>query len=167
MADTEGPSPASADSLLTVHATCVAIDGHGVLLRGPGGAGKSDLALRLIDGGAVLVADDVTRLRPGSGGVAACAPPACPGRIALRGLGVLTVPHVADAPVRLVVDLVPNLHARGADADRFDVATTRLGGAEVPVLQLDPFEAVTPAKIRLWLRQPRQSFGTGRAHAPT
>ena len=41
-----------------MHATCVAIDGVGVLIRGASGAGKSDLALRLIDGGAALVGDD-------------------------------------------------------------------------------------------------------------
>ncbi|RME65602.1 MAG: aldolase, partial [Alphaproteobacteria bacterium] len=43
-----------------VHGTCVAIDGAGVLILGPSGAGKSDFALRLIDEGAVLVADDYT-----------------------------------------------------------------------------------------------------------
>ena len=37
---------------LLVHATAVAIDGRAVLLRGPSGSGKSDLALRLIDAGA-------------------------------------------------------------------------------------------------------------------
>ncbi|MEC8006219.1 MAG: serine/threonine protein kinase, partial [Pseudomonadota bacterium] len=45
-----------------VHGTCVAIDGAGVLLRGPSGSGKSDLALRLIDGGATLVGDDQLEL---------------------------------------------------------------------------------------------------------
>ena len=44
--------------MVTVHATCIAIDGHGILLRGPAGSGKSDLALRAIDRGARLVADD-------------------------------------------------------------------------------------------------------------
>ena len=43
---------------ILVHATAVAIEGEAVLLRGASGAGKSDLALRLIDGGARLVADD-------------------------------------------------------------------------------------------------------------
>ena len=41
-----------------VRGTCVAIDGSGVLLRGRSGAGKSDLALRLLSTGARLVADD-------------------------------------------------------------------------------------------------------------
>ena len=46
----------------TIHATCVAIEGRGVLIVGPSGSGKSDLALRLIDRGAALVADDYTDL---------------------------------------------------------------------------------------------------------
>jgi len=41
-----------------LHASCVSIDGKGILLLGPSGSGKSDLSLRLIDGGATLVADD-------------------------------------------------------------------------------------------------------------
>src|SRR3546814_10156556 len=51
-----------APAMQTVHATTVALDGTGVLLRGPAGSGKSDLALRLIDQGARLVADDRTAL---------------------------------------------------------------------------------------------------------
>ena len=43
---------------MLVHGTCVELFGLGVLLRGPSGCGKSDLALRLIDDGARLVADD-------------------------------------------------------------------------------------------------------------
>ena len=38
---------------VNIHATCVAVGPHGVLLLGKSGAGKSDLALRLIDGGAM------------------------------------------------------------------------------------------------------------------
>ena len=41
-----------------LHATAIAINGAGVLLLGPSGSGKSDLALRLIDRGAVLISDD-------------------------------------------------------------------------------------------------------------
>ena len=41
-----------------VHATCVVVEGVGLLLRGPSGSGKSDLALRLIELGWRLVADE-------------------------------------------------------------------------------------------------------------
>ena len=36
-----------------IHATAVAVDGLGILLTGPSGSGKSDLALRIIDRGGV------------------------------------------------------------------------------------------------------------------
>ncbi|MEY3906493.1 MAG: hypothetical protein RIR59_1316, partial [Pseudomonadota bacterium] len=41
-----------------LHGTCIAIKDQGVLILGASGAGKSDLALRLIDRGAALVGDD-------------------------------------------------------------------------------------------------------------
>ncbi|MGH2931204.1 MAG: HPr kinase/phosphorylase, partial [Solirubrobacteraceae bacterium] len=59
---------------MMVHATCVACDGRAVLLCGPSGSGKSDLALRLIDGGAHLVADDQVVLRAERGAIVASAP---------------------------------------------------------------------------------------------
>lgn len=72
----------------TVHATTIAIDGAGVLLRGPSASGKSDLALRLIDDGARLVADDRTVLALRDGIVEASAPPSIRGKIEVRGLGI-------------------------------------------------------------------------------
>ena len=45
-----------------LHATCIAWQGRGVLIRGPSGSGKSALALGLMAHGAVLVADDRVKL---------------------------------------------------------------------------------------------------------
>src|SRR3546814_14236208 len=72
----------------TVHATTVALDGTGVLLRGPAGSGKSDLALRLIDQGARLVADDRTALALEGGRIIARAPETIAGRTEVRGLEI-------------------------------------------------------------------------------
>ena len=44
----------------TVHSTSVVIEDSGVLIIGKSGSGKSDLALRLIDSGAMLISDDIT-----------------------------------------------------------------------------------------------------------
>ena len=60
--------------MIRVHGTSVALDGEGVLLRGPSGCGKSDLALRLIDQGARLVADDQTELSLDGGDISMTAP---------------------------------------------------------------------------------------------
>ena len=138
--------------MLRLHATCIAIDGRGVLLRGASGAGKSDLALRLIDQGADLVADDQVDLFDVDGRLTAAAPAAIAGRMEVRGIGVIPMPYLANAEVVLLVDLVP------PDAvERMpEPSLHRLGRFDVPALALAPFEASAAAKIRLAVRrQPR------------
>lgn len=89
----------------TLHASCVAVDGRGLLILGPSGAGKSALALRLMALGAGLVADDRTEIALGPDGVIARCPPALRGLIEARGLGILNAPWVSEVPLALVVDL--------------------------------------------------------------
>ncbi len=96
--------PASGASA-TLHATCVAFQGHGVVIAGASGAGKSDLALRLIALGADLVSDDRTRITRVDGALQAHAPAVMAGVIEARGVGLLRAPGVAQARVRLLVDL--------------------------------------------------------------
>src|ERR1700761_105313 len=91
--------------MVTVHATCIAIDGHGILLRGPSGSGKSDLALRAIDGGAQLVADDQVALTRHGENVIASAPSSLHGLIEIRGLGIMRMDAAAEARVMLVADM--------------------------------------------------------------
>lgn len=127
------------------------------MLRGPSGSGKSDLALRLIDGGAVLVADDQVRLSPGDGDEAgrlvATAPPAIAGLIEVRGLGPMPAPSVASAPVALVVDLKP-----GEEIERLPgPASCAYLGCRLPLLSLDPFHASAPAALRLAVAALRRS----------
>jgi serine kinase of HPr protein (carbohydrate metabolism regulator) len=132
----------------TVHATTIAIDGAGVLLRGPSASGKSDLALRLIDRGARLVADDRTVLARQGAAVQASAPRAIEGKIEVRGLGIVRLPDAAPATLRLVVDLV-----RPGEIERMPAsASAALLGVSLPVLHLDPFEASAVAKVRLAAR---------------
>ncbi len=128
-----------------VHATCVAVGGLAVLLRGPSGAGKSDLALRLIDGGAVLVADDQVLLRAAAGRLTAHPAPGLVGLLEVRGLGIVSLPYAAMAPVALVVDLVGP-----AAIERLpEPAAAALLGCAVPRLELDPWPAAAAAKVRL------------------
>mgnify|MGYP001404388538 CR=1 FL=1 len=82
----------------------MARDGAAVLVLGPPGSGKSDLALRLIGRGFTLVADDQVLLD----GRAVRAPEALRGMLEVRGLGIFERLAVADdAALALVVDLVP------------------------------------------------------------
>jgi HPr kinase/phosphorylase len=138
--------------MTTVHATCVAVDGTGVLLRGASGAGKSDLALRLIDAGAVLVSDDYTRLEALDGALMASAPETIRGLLEVRGLGVVRVPCQAAAPLGLIVDLVaPETVERLPEPEAEAVA----GGIAVRRVRLAPFEASAAAKVRLAVRDGR------------
>jgi len=136
-------------SATQIHATCVEVAGAGVLLIGAPGTGKSDLALRLIDEGARLVADDRTDLLRREGDLFASAPETIAGRIEVRGLGIMAVPTVARARVRLAVELVgPAAVERLPDPRRRDFL-----GVSVPLLALDPFAASSAAKVRLAARQ--------------
>jgi len=135
------------DSAL-VHASCVAIDGAGVLLRGPSGSGKSDLALRLIDGGARLVADDQVALSRAGGTVIARAPPALRGLIEVRGLDIVALDALAQAPLALVVELSPGDFVERLPERR----ECELLGTALRCIALSPFEASAPAKVRLAVR---------------
>jgi serine kinase of HPr protein (carbohydrate metabolism regulator) len=134
---------------VVVDGTAVALDAGAVLLTGPSGSGKSDLALRLIDAGGRLIADDRVELVARGGrlhcGAPRDMPPTLKGRIEARGIGIIPVP-VAEGPVPLhwSVALV-----RGA-VERLPAAETRrFLGIAVPLLRLDPFEASAVAKLRL------------------
>lgn len=99
------PDPGSDASPTILHASCVALDGRGLLILGPSGTGKSALALRLISLGALLVADDRTELcRDGPSLVARCPAP-IRGVIEARGIGLLRTTVVDSAKVALVADL--------------------------------------------------------------
>jgi HPr kinase/phosphorylase len=130
-----------------VYGTSVAVGGEGILLRGVSGSGKSDLALRLVDQGAKLVADDQTELDRVGATLEMSAPPELAGLIEVRGLGIVSVPHVPRAVLRLVVDLAP-----GDRIDRLpEPRRCTLEGLSFPLLALDPFAASAPAKLRLAL----------------
>ncbi|MGE0178555.1 MAG: HPr kinase/phosphorylase [Sphingomonas sp.] len=132
----------------TIHASTVAIDGRAVLIGGPSGSGKSDLALRLIDRGAILVSDDYTIVRRASGGLMADAAPNIIGKMEVRGLGIVEMPTAGEVPVALFVDL--------------DIAPERLpepgemrtlAGVAIPVVGLNAHENSAPIKVELALKQ--------------
>jgi serine kinase of HPr protein (carbohydrate metabolism regulator) len=130
---------------ILVHATAIAIEGAAILLRGPPGAGKSDLALRLIDGGACLVADDQAEMRRVGDQIMVTAPAAIAGLIEVRGLGILRVDAVKAAPLALLVDLVRSAEVERLPESRFEEVL----GLAIPLIALAPFEASAPAKLRL------------------
>ena len=135
-----------------IHGTCVELSGVGVLLRGPSGSGKSDLALRLIDGGAALVADDRVDLAVQGGVLTASAPAKLAGMLELRGMGVMSVPCLPRTVIGLVIDLV-EVEA----VERMpEPMVCHLLGVESPLLRLAAESASAPAKVRLAVESHRQ-----------
>lgn len=133
---------------MQIHATVVSIDGNGVALCGPPGSGKSDLALRLIGNGAVLVTDDRCDLRVDGDTVVASPPSEIAGLLEVRGLGIYRLEFNSEAPVRLAVNV--------SDAETIErlpepAACTEWGTA-VPSINLAPFEASAPDKVCMALR---------------
>ena len=134
--------------MVRVRGTCICIDGHAVLLRGPSGSGKSDLALRLIDGGGTLVADDYTDVEQGTGGLVAMAPAAIHGLLEVRGLGVIKVGACSSAVLVAVIDLVPL-----STVDRMpEPQRAQILEALLPCFRLFAFESSAAAKVRLAVR---------------
>jgi len=136
--------------MIRVHGTSIAIEQQAVLLRGPPGSGKSDLALRLIDEGALLIADDQTELRLEDGRIFASAPPPIAGLMEVRGVGLISAPSTAKAALALVVDLVPPALIERLPDPRNCVYLDQ----ELPLLALTPFEASATAKLRAALKYP-------------
>jgi hypothetical protein len=128
---------------VTLHASCVAIHGRAVLLTGASGSGKSDLALRLIDRGATLVGDDGIVVEARDGRLLARAGPNIAGQIEVRGLGILTTPAIAEAPLALAIALdqpVPRMPEE-------TLPVRVIEGLTLPLLALDPFEGSAPVKV--------------------
>ena len=125
----------------TIHASCVAIGGRALLLAGRSGAGKSDLALRLIDRGAALVSDDYTELRRVGESLLARAPATIAGKIEVRGVGIVELEAKADVPVCLYADLDP------APERLPETAAIRLAGVDIPLVALAALEPSAPLKL--------------------
>ena len=116
-----------------LHATTVAIDGLAVLIEGVSGSGKSDLALRLIDRGAILVSDDQTLVVRTGETLLARAPTTIAGRIEARGVGIVSVRTRLVARVVLAVACVPEAVERLPEPQ-----TRAFAGVDLPLLALDP-----------------------------
>ena len=87
-----------------VHGTLVAVHGRGLLITGEAGVGKSELALRLVERGHALVADDLVQVavlapgRPWGRPVAGAE-----GRIHLRDLGEMDLHRIHGRRVSVTV----------------------------------------------------------------
>jgi len=90
---------------MRLHASCVALDGRGLLILGKSGSGKSRLALELMAYGAALVSDDQTIITARNGRPYATAPAPLRGLIEARGFGLLAAETEIRARLILAIDL--------------------------------------------------------------
>ena len=136
----DGPQDAS----MQLHGALVEVLGLGVLLRGPSGIGKSEIALELVIRGHRLVADDVVRVSREPGGrPRGCAPELIRHHLELRGIGIVYLPELyGERAVRdeCDIDLICHLEpwVQGAEVERVGLSrpTEELLGAPVPTLTL-------------------------------
>jgi len=164
--DGAGRIVSAQEAATLIHATCVAVGEVGVLLIGPPGSGKSDLALRLIDTAgfgignapltAHLVADDQVKLTRIEDHLEAQAPEALASLLEIRGVGIVRVAHLAS----IRVDLAVRLRSQKEIERMPDLAEQRhvALGVSIPLVEIDPAAASAPARVRaavhhLFLRQ--------------
>ena len=131
----------------TLHAGCIALGGRGVLIAGRSGSGKSDLALRLIDRGARLVSDDYTLVEARGGRLYARAPETIAGRMEVRGVGIVEVEALAEAPLCLHLDL-------DSPPERLpEPGSVAIAGLSLPSLPFSALEASAPIKLEAALHK--------------
>jgi serine kinase of HPr protein (carbohydrate metabolism regulator) len=130
----------------TLHASTVALDGRAVLICGPSGSGKSDLALRLLDRGFTLVSDDQTIVRKDGGRLIASAPPTIHGKLEIRGIGIVEMETVDDVPVALCVELASDIQRIPDDSRDRLVLDVR-----IPLINVDALTASAPSKVAVAL----------------
>ncbi len=132
----------------TLHASGVALDGRAVLISGPSGSGKSDLALRLLDRGFVLVSDDQTIVKKDGDRLVATAPPAIAGKLEVRGIGIVEMERTDNVPVALVVELTSEIQRLPDDSRERLIL-----GVHVPLISIDAATASAPSKVALALNR--------------
>lgn len=130
----------------SIHATAVAIKERGILIVGPSGSGKSDLALRLIDRGATLISDDQVIASRQERTIVLNPPANIAGKIELYSVGIFDVPFVKDINLSMIVQLAPN-----SERYPLDRQTRSCLELEVPLITLDGQTSSSPIKVEMAL----------------
>jgi serine kinase of HPr protein (carbohydrate metabolism regulator) len=126
----------------TIHASTVSLNGRAVLISGPSGSGKSDLALRLLDRGFVLVSDDQTIVRRDGDRLLAAAPPNIAGKLEIRGIGIVELEQVNDVPIALLVELTGDIERLPDDSRERPIL-----GVKLPLVSIDAMTASAASKV--------------------
>lgn len=143
----------------SIHGSCVAIGQYAALLRGESGSGKSDLTLRFLNltkpnGEAPdysLVADDRVIISNQNGKLIARSPDTIRGKIEIRGVGLISFKSIAQAELRIIVDLVPGEQVPRMQYPFDETSYIDLEGVMTPCIKMYPFETSAAIKLKYWL----------------
>ena len=148
--------------MVNIHASCIVLadaakafgapEDAGILLLGENSRGKSDLALRLIERGAKLVADDRVEIFMRDRALFARAPKSLAGLIEVRGLGIVAQPFATEARVALAVETIAEGRVpRMPQPEKYGTPPELplKEDEQPPLIRLSPFETSAPAKIVL------------------
>lgn len=135
-----------------IHGTCIAIDETAVIFLGPSGSGKSDLALRLIDEGATLIADDRIDISANEKNLTATAPQQIAGLLEVRGMGIARIDYKQQGDVALAFEMATPEHIERLPHPAFWEALD----CQIPLMKLDPFAPSACAKVRLAIKSLKQ-----------
>ncbi len=130
------------------HATSVVFCGHGLLLMGASGSGKSDMALRLMDAGGSLVSDDYTHITVKNQHLFGSPPDTIKGLIEVRGVGLFNVPYLCSARM----DVVVMCDTKEALERIPPVMRCDIEGVSLRQIIFYPFESSAVAKLRMFLQ---------------
>ena len=124
----------SQDNSKIIHASSVDINGKGVVILGKSGAGKSNLAIKLISMGAKLISDDQTHFKFKENKIIISKPETTPNFIEARGIGLIKVPFVVSSKLFCFVKIT-NL-----ELNRLPNAKNKhCYGKKIKLMEFNPF----------------------------
>ncbi|MCM1323148.1 MAG: HPr kinase/phosphatase C-terminal domain-containing protein [Acetobacter sp.] len=131
--------------MLNIHATLISFQNHGILFIGESGAGKSDIALRMImDKNALLVADDRVNLECLDDKLYGSVPQNIEGLLEIRNVGIGKFPFKQQEKIDLCIELC----ADKTGLNRLpEEETVVFLGVSITKLKLYPFDCSILCKI--------------------
>ncbi len=132
---------------LHIHGSAVQIGNNAVIIIGDSGTGKSDLALRLIDRGAKLIADDQMIIHGDKNTPIISQTQHHIDAIEIRGVGIIKYSCVNNVPLTLCIKT----------ADRYDrypvpIPMSEFGVFSIPTIKIAAFENSAPIKVEMALK---------------
>ena len=132
------------------HSTSVVVEDLGIMIIGKSGSGKSDLALRLIDSGAMLISDDLTICKKSGDFLYLNSHKETRGLLEVREIGIMTVPYIDNIKLALIVELT-DIDLKRSPGE----ISCKILGIRVPKIKLLGRESSAVAKIKIKLNQIR------------